>query len=364
MSSEIEAEKVEAAAEAVAPPPDPVETAEIPAPARAVVPAAGPVAKPKKGPNLIVIVLIAFLLGWGANALRNRSRENAALLIVNGEPITRRDLLHRCEVAAGTPVMRQLKNERLQLQFAKQQGVLPSENEVESRYVHTSQQPDFQQKLAASHETPEDIRKGILLGLIQQALITKNVSVSDAEVADFYRRNTDKTNPKARYYQPESVTIAIIVSDREDDIKSAREELAKGASFASVVAKYSKDPNTKPNNGQLGPIRRGQLNAVRFPGLEEKLFAMKTGEQIGPIQAGSAWWLVRCLDKKDEVILPFERVKEDCRTEARLEKGRQVNGQSLQAAAGLFEKNANIQVLDPQYKEAATINTGNAPQTK
>jgi parvulin-like peptidyl-prolyl isomerase len=281
------------------------------------------------------------------------SRENASVLTVNGTTISRHDFDHRCELAAGPAVAQQMVKEELQLQFARRQEVFPSDADVEAKYAALEKQPDFKKSLVSSGKTVDDVRKGIRLDLIQAALISKGVSVTEADAQAFYKSNTDPKNPNARYYQPNAVQVAVVVSDKPEDVQSALHALATGASFASVAARYSKDAS-RNNNGVLPVIRRGQLDPKKFPGLEDKLFALQTGQQLDNVAVAGAHWIVRCVGRSQEASIPYEKVKAECLEGAKLVKGVQVNGKTLQADSDLFQTSAGIQFSDARYSVATT----------
>ena len=291
------------------------------------------------------LVLVGALLGTGYVNFR----EARPVITVNGTGISRREFLHRCELAAGPAVAREMAKEELQLQFARQQGVYPDDAQVEKRYSEMEKQPDFQKSLVASGKSTEDLKKGIRLDLIQTGLVDKGMDASETDALAFYKSNTDPANLSARYFQPEQIQIAIIASDKTQDIQDALHALASGASFAAVATKYSKDAS-KAKNGLLPPVRRGQLDAKKFPGLEEKLFEMKPGQQLDSVDVAGAKWIIRCVAHTQQASIPYEKVKAECLEGAKLVKGLQANGKSLQSASETFQKSASVQFLDPRYR--------------
>lgn len=308
-------------------------------------------------PAAVVFVGLAFAAGFGVSSLVAARRANAPIAIVNGEAITAPEFSHRMETATnvngavGPAVLRQMIAEKLQLQLAAKQGVTPPDADVEAKYAAASKQAGFDANLKASHQTPEDIKNGLRVNLAQQALVGKGVTVSDDDIQKFYQTNTDPKNSQARYYRPEAVQIAVIITNNPADVQGALHDLASGAAWAQVATKYSKD-QSKANGGVLPAIRRGQMDAKKFPGLEAKFFAMKPGQQLDNVQAGGATWIVRCVGKQTEERVPFEKVRDECRTGAMLTKGLNANGQNLQAQTAAFQKEAKIEIVAPQYQDA------------
>jgi parvulin-like peptidyl-prolyl isomerase len=233
--------------------------------------------------------------------------------------------------------------------------VTPSDADVDKRYDKASKAQDFNENLRKALQTPDDVKHNIKVKLAQQNVITKGVSITDQEVDTFYKKYSDPSNPNAIYYRPEAVQVAAIISNNEADIKNAQHDLASGVSFADAAKKYSKD-KSMANGGLLPPIRRGMLNPKQFPGVESQLFDMKPGQQKDDMKVGNMYWLVRCVAHGQEVHIPFDQVKDDCREAALLVKASQTNGQAVQKDYQDFVKSSDIKAVLPQYKDAVNIN--------
>ena len=293
--------------------------------------------------------LALFLLGVAVTLGVNRLRPSPTLLTVNGVAISNAEFEHRCVVAAGGQVMQKMVLDELQIQFAKKQGVMPSQLDIDEKYAQAAKQDGFAKMLEDSHQTPEDIKRGIAVNLAQAATINKNVNATEADAKEFYKQNSDPHNPSARYYRPEAVQIAAIISDNENDIKSAMHDLASGQKFADVAMKYSKDAS-KQNGGLLPAIRRGATDPQKFPNMEQTLFKLQPGQQIDDVKLANAFWLIRCVNRQAEATVPYEKVKDECLTGAKLSKGLKTNGQAIQTEYTAFQKSADIKPIDPAYK--------------
>ncbi len=278
-------------------------------------------------------------------------RGGEIIATVNGSAITRQDLTRRLESASGNAVLQQMIGDEMQLQFARQRGVLPDDAQVKAKYEAAGKQPDFARNLALTHQTPDDVKHAIRLSLINQEALTKNVHVSGDDIQAFYARNVDKTNASARYYHPETVVVAAIISDKEADIDHALHELAAGKAFAHVAQAYSRD-TSKANGGLLAPIQRTRFNAKQFPGMEAQLFSLTPGQQVDKVKVAGAWWTIRCIEKSPERTDSFEQVQAECRTGAMLTKGLPANAAALQADFAAFRKAADVKIVSPDYRAA------------
>lgn len=311
-------------------------------------------AKPKRFIGLtLFLVMIAFATGTalGALVMRQRAKGKEVVASINGTVILRDQLYRRLEIAAGARIMRQIADEELALQFAHQQGVSPTNAQIETRYQELSQVPGFQESLAQSGQTTDEVKRGIRVALCQSAQVSKGVTVSPAEIQKFYQQNCDGKNPQARYYTPDKIQIAIIVTKTQAIATKAFTELNSGVSFATVAAKYSEDVS-KTKGGLLPPMFKGRTPASKKIGVEQAIFGMKVGQQLSPRNFGTLWWVIRCVDKSPAVTLPFEKVKEDCRIGAMLAKGIPTNSQSVAKSFAQFRKKAAVQAFWTQYEQA------------
>jgi parvulin-like peptidyl-prolyl isomerase len=302
------------------------------------------------------LLAIGVLMGM----LLSRRGDNPSLATVNGIPIDRQTYAHRCETviannaAIGPQVMRQMVQDELALQYAAKLGVTPSDELVNQKYDEASKSPDFATNLHKSLQTPDDVKHALKVSLAQNAVLTKGITVSDEEIQNFYKANIDPKNPRARYYTPDAVQIAAVISDKEVDINNALHDLASGASFAQVAQKYSKDKSSA-NAGVLPAIRRGTMNNQKFPGMEARLFSLSPGQQIDKLKVGNMFWLIRCIGRSQESTQPFDKVKEECRQGALLVKGINTNGKATQSDYQNFVRTAEIKAVQPQYADAVNL---------
>ena len=292
--------------------------------------------------------LLVSTLRSGSSAFAPSSSE--VILTVNGVPIPRETFVHRLQIANGRPLIQQMTEEELVLQFAKKKEVSPTDADIEAKYAETAKQPGFEDNLKKSQQTPQDVKGAIRVQLAREAVIAKGVTVTDAEAKAFYERNTLKTNPKSLYYVPETVQIAAILTETEALAKAALGELAKSVPFAQVAQKYSRDAS-KTNGGVLPPLQKGRWDASKLPGLQEKVFAMKPGDQTPVVQIAGKWWVIRCLVHQSETTIPYEKVQDDCRKLARQEKGLQANAQTMNSEYEAFKRAAELKAVAPEYAD-------------
>jgi foldase protein PrsA len=303
---------------------------------------------------MLLIGCLLFLVGAvsGGWIIRQRHRATQVVASVNGAIITDRDLFHRLEVSAGRQMMRQLVAEELRLQFARKQGIGLSEPEVEARLGALRKSPNYAKNLASSGQTEEDIKRSIRLEMAQVAVTGKGVKVTEEEMKRFYQANTDKNNPRARFYTPEAIRVAVIVTRSEQQSKQALSLMNKGSAFDKVAREYSVDPSKK-QGGALPVILRGRTKLAQVRGgMEDAIFRLKIGEQLGPKKFVDSWWIIHCVDKTLPVIKRFPDVQEECRAGILLQKGMPLNARTVEKEFEAFQNAARIQAFQPKYREA------------
>ena len=306
--------------------------------------------------RIATISLICFALGIGSGILisRMRARSRDIVVAVNGVTIDKPEFYRRLEAAGGSGVIRSIVAEEMEYQYSKKLGVAPTETEIDAKFNQAKQQPNFEAALASRNETPEDFRHRLRATLAKRMVLTKGVKATEEEARRFYAVNIDKKNPQAQFYTPATAVIAVIVTGTEAEGQHALAELNAGAQFKDVAGKYSKDVS-KSNGGLLSPVVRGRTQANKVPGLEDAVFQLGVGQQLGPKLFAGTWWIIRCLDKKVEETQPYAKVADDCRLGAQLSKVSPDTIKTIEAGYAKFQTESNVQAFWPRYKQAVTL---------
>jgi peptidyl-prolyl cis-trans isomerase SurA len=167
----------------------------------------------------------------------------------------------------------------------------------------------------------QDIRDDIRNQLMIDAFRRKHfheVTVSYNEVIAFYSKEKDSLS-KA----PEMISFSQIVkypelADAEKQeaiakIKAAQDELLKGADFARIAGKYSDDPGSRDQGGDLGYVRKGEF----VPVFEKAAMALKPGQLSGVVESRYGYHLIQLIDKDEagiharHILAMFDRSKTD-----------------------------------------------------
>lgn len=302
-----------------------------------------------------ILCLVALLAGMaiGGWVIHRHDRDLEMVASVNGQVVNKDAFFHRLQIADGPGVLRQMVAEDLQLQFAKQQGVAPTKQQIDARYEEASGRPGFQDYLSAHGLTSADYKRTLSVQLAQINVATKGIDVTDAEVRRFYQVNIDKRNQQAQFFVPETTQVEVIVTSNRAQADQAYQELAQFVPFDVVARKYSVD-SASANGGMLPPLQRGRTKFNNMPGLENAVFSLKIGDQTSPMEFGRQWWIIRCLDKIPETTLPFSEVKEDCVLGAKMQKAIPLRGKQVQKEFVQFQRQSQLQAFWPQYQSAVS----------
>lgn len=153
----------------------------------------------------------------------------------------------------------------------------------------------------------------------------KKITVSDEDVKKYYDEKKDKFN------QEESVRVSQItwrLPPKEDpeyqkkleaarkEAQSAMMEAQSGKSFDALVESYSQDTKSKERKGDMGFVKKGQLNAE----LETVIFALNKGEVSKPVETELGIFLLKATDKTEARPRTFDEVKEQIKSGLEREK--------------------------------------------
>ncbi len=272
---------------------------------------------------------------------------------------------------AGQAVLRQMISADLIEQLAAQQGVAPTDAEVNALYdtfqqVQSAQSvKPFDQLLAESGQTPDDIKDTRLRPqLAEIKLLSKGQPpVSDADISAFYAKN------KAQYTKPDRAHIKRIVLANAADAQRIIGQIQKGQSFDTFVAQ-SLDRTfpggdvpvwvslDTPPNPALVPPPMIQLINKATPGTSAT-------SVVGPYAFHGVYWIVQVVDRQKKEIVPLDQVKESIQFALMAQKAGQNPQQRQTVSQELrdFQTKAKIAIPDKRYAQLLTQLTEPPPPT-
>jgi peptidyl-prolyl cis-trans isomerase C len=187
-------------------------------------------------------------------------------------------------------------------------------------------------KLAAEVENAARVT----LSQIDAENYVKNVVISDEEAKQEYEQRI-KAN-QTREYKARHILV-----ENEAEAKKIIEKLGKGEKFEDLAKKFSKDPGSKANGGDLGWFSLKQM----VPAFSEALAALADGATTQqPVQSQFGWHVIQREASRDQEPAPYDQVKDQLKS--------MMQAQKLQQHLAELRKAAVVDIrITPKAVEAA-----------
>ncbi len=260
-------------------------------------------------------------LGWLGPAPARAQDAVRIAAVVNDEPISVLDLLARSKLMLltlsqpATPenirqiaasVLRQLVEEKLQVQEAKARGLKVPDEEVQAEMdglerVNGLPRGGLKRMFEANQIPMETLASQIRARLLWQRAVLRKMGpptllMSDEEI-DEVLRQIQANKGKPEYLVAE---IVLNVDEQTESLASARatvaqiaEQLRNGGSFQALARQVSQSASAAVG-GDLGWVSTGQLDPI----LEARLQRMNPGELSEPIQTPGALHILLLRDRR------------------------------------------------------------------
>ncbi len=157
--------------------------------------------------------------------------------------------------------------------------------------------------LEIKNELREVIHETMLTEQEQQK-ITKDISITPAEVKTYYRKLSKDSIPLIN----SEMEIGMIVKQPEigdvekqavkEKLKGFKDRFAKGDDFSTLAVLYSEDPGSSKQGGELGMFKRGEMR----PEFEAAAFKLKPGEVSDIVETEDGFHLIQMIERRGEYI--------------------------------------------------------------
>lgn len=268
---------------------------------------------------IVTIILLSIL------TLRGRAQDSmeGIVAIVGREIVLKSDIDGQMEIMAQRdpkvsrkdPALRQavldqLINERLIMTKAIEDSVEVTEDEITQRMEYQLQsliqQFGTEKRIEDMYgmsmarirrEFRDEIRKRLLVEKMQQKQFA-DIKATRADVEGFYERYRDSL-PSI----PERVDLYHIVkyvkpsAEKNKEAEALalriRDSIVKGGSFSEFARRYSADPMSAANGGDLGTVEKGKF----VPSFEAAAFALSPNEISAPVESPFGWHVIQLISK-------------------------------------------------------------------
>ncbi len=151
-------------------------------------------------------------------------------------------------------------------------------------------------------ELRDDVRKNLMVQKLREKNFG-NVEATRRDVEDFFDKYKDSLG-----VIPEKVQIAHIFrspktsSEAKEKARqfaqSILDSIKNGADFAEMAKKYSEDPGSAKEGGDLGFVKKG----VFYPEFEAAAYALQPGELSGVVESPVGFHIIQLIEKRGESI--------------------------------------------------------------
>jgi peptidyl-prolyl cis-trans isomerase SurA len=199
-------------------------------------------------------------------------------------------------------ILHQMIDDEILMRRAEKLGLLATDEEVDRKYNEIKSpftQEEFDQRLKDKKITladfKRDIRRSITVDKVMNKEVSSKINVSDRDITDYYSTHkgefnliepqyhlaqimvTPTPNPQAHNQNEKAQNEA----DARKKIQMIVNRLDSGDDFATLAMKYSEDPETSGNGGDLGTVPESSLRSTD-PSTREAVMKLKPG-QYSPV---------------------------------------------------------------------------------
>lgn len=272
------------------------------------------------------------------------------VLVVNGEKVLAQEYYRRMEFLpnVGTLIggqfvelppafltLEDLINDRLVLQLAKERGLLPTAEAVDTELaLRKRESPDDYAKLAELGVSDEELKSRLLVELAQFSLVTEGVTVTDKQVEEHYQVN------KVMYTTPPQVRLRVIVVKKAEDRVKVDEAL-RTKSFEVVAREMSTDVSAF-SGGELPEVAMSQLPQNVY----NEVIRTSPGEITNWIELEGFFAKYRIEEKKEAVVLPLDdKLRREIRRRLMFTIG--MNKNDVKALLDEKRRTAKVEIASP-----------------
>ncbi len=272
-------------------------------------------------------------------------------------------------------VVNQLIIQELLNQEADARGIKVTNKDVEAALKKIMEEMGGRDKLAEvlkqNGVSPSQFKKDVRNQVRMQKLADSagNIKITDKDCEDFYKKNPNKfKNPEqvrashiliaANPYQigeelkekakkdipTEELTKkveAVVAEKKALAEKLAKELQADSSKFAQYAKKYSEDPGSAKQGGDLGFFAKEQM----VPEFSKAAFSAKPNTVSDVVKTQFGYHIIMVNDRREAGVTPYEKAKDGIKDYLRTEKQIKALDELTEAA----KKKADIKFMDERY---------------
>ena len=209
---------------------------------------------------------------------------------------------------------------------------------------------NYTKALAEMGVTPDEyakrVREMILIQEIIKKAVDDKVKVTEADCKKFYDEN------RSKFVVPEQVRASHILilcppeatgevrTQKLAQIQAALSLVKGGENFADVARKFSEDPGSKEQGGDLGFFSRGRM----VPEFETAAFALATNQVSDVVTTHYGYHVIKAIERKPAGERTFADAKENIESYLKNLQGQEVAKQYLKE----LRDKSKVEILLPE----------------
>jgi len=222
----------------------------------------------------------------------------------------------------------------------------------------TELQAFFKQNAAKYANADPETRKIEYIAFNDTDLPGGKPQITDAEIQQYYQQN------QAQYHVDAQVKVRHILIAVDPNAGPGADAAAKakaqgildqirkddGKNFADLAKKYSDDPGSKAQGGELGWIKPG----ATVPQFDAVAFAQKPGQISGLVRTQYGYHIIQTEEKQDAHIKPLSEVKDSIVAALTKQKDAQAEQAFAQQLAAEAQKTSLAQTAAAHHLQVVT----------
>jgi foldase protein PrsA len=246
---------------------------------------------------------------------------------VNGEPISRAELVDELLVRHGDAVLTDMIHQRAIDQEMARSGVAVSEREVDNeierqREVLRSEKDETRTLEEVVRDRYRMSMEGYL-GLVRRWLLVRKLIVrrenpTEDELLLWFYRNRERL-----YDEPAEFTLRhVFVAKRDpgtgetrpeawlrERLEAVRDGLVRGEDFGRLARRHSDDRETAAKKGLLGTVDERAARENLEPAFFEAMRSLDPGETAGPVETPRGYHFLQVVSREEGRVAEYEDVK-------------------------------------------------------
>jgi len=242
--------------------------------------------------------------------------------LIEGKPLTRDEVIEACYERYGMPVLYGLVRTKLIRMEAEKRKITISEDEIDAEYIdevsdfaRANPSPDpaegFKNYLRQSGLTMKAYRHKLESELMLKKLVEndKSFQLLDADGKPQVSPEEIERTFDARFGPRYTMQLIHLADDK--DLEKVEKELASGADFGDVCAKYSSDERLKAARGFTTSAPMSQIEQMLGSRIARKIKGLKEGEYTNAEKTPQGVFIVKLVSVEQAAKVKMDKRTED-----------------------------------------------------